>query len=298
MPNTLGKAVTIDVFAQAFIDALEAKTVPLRFFTKDFSSEVAVKGASVTTQVVSGGTSARTKTDQYGTYIDDDSAMIDVTVTLDNHLYKQLRFSNVELAKAGQSYYDRFGKTNAEAMSRGIQTDLHARITNANFSNSFTCAASAFNYDKLVELSTQASNLNWPTDSRVVVLKPSYTEGLKKDAKVLSLFSKTAELMAVDGYIGKLAGFEVFETNSIESAYSAEFVGYAAIPSAIAIAARLVATPESAKQVMNTKSVESSNGLSMDQSVYFDANSGQEKIRWELLMGSKKADGNALIRIK
>lgn len=289
--NSLG-TVDMNIISQSFMEALSLDTAPLNYFTTDFRSEVAVKGAGVVTRVPT-ALSAQSK-DVSGSYSSSDVTLTDITVTLANHSYVQFALNEVTMAKSMINIEKNFIAPASLALAQDIEDKIFALVKNANYSNSVVASAGAFDYAKLVDLEASVDALGYGKE-KALILPSSYIATLRKDSAVRDSLNTTVNETTVNGSIGRLGGFDIVKNNRVP-ANGENLKGFAVDRRGIVVAARVLPLAEAAGVSMSVSSLP--NGLSVRQTRYFDPTKGDWIFRFDVIHGCAVGIGNAVYRIK
>ncbi len=292
MANDLGNAVDTDVISQTFLDAFYKSMAPINAFTTDFSSDVSVQGAGVVTRIPA-LMSAQTKACS-ADYSASDVSVTDVTVSLDQHKYVDFELCEVDLAKSMVDIERTFINPAADALAKSVHDYVQGLILNASFSNSITKAASAFDYDELVDLEAACDTLGWD-ENKSLVLPSTYVATLRKDTAVTDGFkNQVKDDSLVDGSIGRLGGFNIFKDNRVP-ANGENLAGFAADKRGLAVALRPL--PALTNGYGEQRVVTIGEGLSVRFTHYADMNKGALRYRWDILFGATAANGDGIYRI-
>ena len=269
--NTLG-GVNLAVIAQQSLDVLQDVLPPLRAFTTDFSAEVAVRGASVTTRVATQPTSASLATGYAANA--QNSTTTAKTVTLGAPTGLVLGFSDEEWSKSSINLHDIFIRPGLNAVANDMMDDALALVTNANFgAAAFTGAAGDFDADDVADLAQTLSTAKVPRNDRFLMLSPTYFASLAKDDAIQAAYAFGGAEAIRDNRVPRVHGFNVVEYTDIPS-NSENLVGLCGAPQGIIIAARVPATPDNfTGEIMNVTDPES--GLTIQLRKWYSADDGQ-----------------------
>ena len=297
--NTLAPNNNITIVSRKFIENFYTKVIPLSVFMTDFSDEIAKFGAAVQV-AINGIRTASTRSDQTASYTDNATALSVASATLNQDVYDQAAFTNEDFAKSNVNLIRSQVIPAAQAMALELQTLAFNNITSGNYANNFACTSGNFTYANLLQLATNAKLLNWGPE-KYLVLHPAYVQTLLAANQITnSLIPKTPELAVVEGYVARIAGFEVFESTALSTAGATGgngFTGFACTPTAMVLAARQYAPPMPGTAAVVQTPLTCDNGLTVTQTEYWDNSTAMQKIRWNVLFGSGVGLGSALIRI-
>lgn len=292
MANTLG-GINLAAIAEQTLDYLGREFVPLSGFTRNFSQDIVDRGESVTTRVPSSVTAQ----DLSSGYSTTDVTSTAKTVTLSNFKGFCYGFTDAEASKAGdEDWLQRiFVSPAVEATAEAVMDDLLALVTNTNFSASQTITAANFDSDDLADLAADLTTAKVPKSVRSAMIAPTYNASLQKDAAIQDASAYGAASAIREHSAGRIHGFTIHEYSDIPT-NSENLASFVCHPSALIIAARQPATPQSPRlQVMNT--VEPVTGLPLQWRAWYDRDGGEYKVSVGLLYGVAVGNGAALKRI-
>ena len=293
MSNTIG-GINLAAIAEQTLDYLGSQFFILSAFTRDFSQDIRQRGQSVTTRVAS-SVSAQ---DLSSGYTASDVTSTAKTVTLSNFEGFVTGLTDKEVSFAGdQDWLQRiFVEPAVEATAKSVVDALLALVTNANFSSSSTITAANFDSDDLADLAGDMSTAKVPKSLRSALLGPTYFASVQKDAMIQDS-AAYGGTEAVKEHGAKLVhGFGLYEYEAIPT-NSENLTGFVSHPSALLVAARTVAAPNSPRvQVLNT--VDPKTGIPLQFRAWYDRDGGQYKFSVGLLYGVAVGNPTALKRIK
>lgn len=241
MANSLA-GVNLAQIAQKSLDALLPRLVPLKSFTTDFSSDIAVAGSSVTTRVPTALTTGALTTGYAANA--QDSTTTAKTITLGVLKGLVVGFTDEEWSKSSINLYDIFVRPGVNAIANGMIDDALALVTAANYgAAAFTGAASTFDADDVADLATALSTANVDRDGRFLILSPSYYGYLAKDNAIQAAYAYGTSDAIRDNRIPRVHGMDILEYTDIPS-NSENLVGLCGARQGLIIAARSPAVPE------------------------------------------------------
>jgi hypothetical protein len=226
-----------DILSKAVLDGFVAAVTPLTAFSTSFSNEAVKKGDKVSVPRVGVQDAAATKTN-HGAYTIQDSDSDAVEITLGQPVYVSSGLDDVEIASSSVLSLELYGKSKGAVLAKKIMQDILSKVTLANFgAHVFAGAASTFDSDDVIDIRTLCSAADMPIENRALLLDDAYVGALLKDAAVKSSdrFGSTNPIR--EGSIGRIAGFDVFESTLIPT-NSENLIGIAAHPAGLAIAMR------------------------------------------------------------
>lgn len=270
MANTLG-GVNMDVIAQQSLDVLQDVLPQLNVFTTNFSDEIAVAGATVTTRVATQQTSGDLSTG-YATNaqnVTTTSKQITVGAVTGN----VIQFTDEEVSKSSIDLMELFVVPGINAVANDMMDDALALVTNANFgAAAFTGAAGDFDADDVADLAQVLSTAKVPRNGRFLMLKPTYYSALAKDNAIQAAYAFGGSEAIRDNRVPRVHGMDIVEYTDIPS-NSENLVGLCGAKQGIIIAARAPAIPaDFAGEVRNITDPES--GLTLQLRKWYSADDG------------------------
>lgn len=292
--NTLG-GVNLAQIAEEAIDYLGSQFFPVNMFTTNFSSDIAQRGESVTTRIVSGFTSQ----DVSGGYSTNaqNSTTTAVTTTLSNFKGVPIEINDSEISKAGDRDWlmKNFYKPLFEATTKAFVDDLLALVTNANFSNATTQAVGGFDADVLADIGGALTTRKVPYDRRAMLLSPTYHAALAKDSSLHDISASGDSDVIINNRVKRARGFDVFEYEAIPG-NSENLVGFGCGRSALVFAVRPVYKPEVPS--VNVKNmVEPNSGLPFQFRLWYSPDNGVWYLSAGFLYGVSVGQAAAMQRI-
>ena len=300
MANVLN-GINLSALAELSNDFLGQTFAPLTAVSRDFTGDPSGSGESVVTRVAS----ALTAQDLSGGYAASDISSSAITVNLSSLKGFSMGFSDYEVSRAAgdvQWLTSVFLQPAMETVLDSIFTDIVKLVINANFSNSTTVTASAFDSDDIATISGSLSTRKAPRTQRSVILNPSYYSSIQKDS-IVGQANTFGGAEAIREYSGdRVHGMDLFEyTGAINGASSTttseNLQGFALHPSAIAIAARFPAAPaDGSVQVENLR--DEFSGVPLQLRSWYDATLGKHMVSVACLYGTSVGNSSCLERIK
>jgi hypothetical protein len=294
MANTLN-GINLAQIAQETLDYLKMTFAPLNAFSRDFSSDIAQKGASVSTRVASSVTAG----DLSGGYTPTDVTSTAKTVTLSNFKGFVFGFTDLEVTKAGDPEWLKqiFIVPAVESLLNAAMSDAFALVLNANYATNVVAAASAWDADAMVTAGQALSTNKVPRMDRHAILPPTYTATLFKDTVVQSGNQFGSYDPVQKGQLNMIHGIQVHEFTGTIPANAENLAGFVAHPSAMCMAARQIATPQNfTGQIVNVTDPETK--LPIQFRTWYDHNAGKTIVSVGSLYGFAVGNGSALYRIK
>jgi hypothetical protein len=294
MPNTLTNVKDIKV-AQSALQPFMSTLLPIRAFSTNFSPEPADRLDTVRVPIVGAPSPSIDFSGSYTSNVD--STITVAPVQLNRHKFKTIHITARENAETSLNVLETLLQSAVKQLAQDVLTDIFTEITTVNFGAPAipALASTTFNYKSVLGVREACAVANMPTGNRSLVLDSAYFSNLLGDDIVAKSFvTPIATTGVVDGVIRRLAGFDVFETNVIPG-NGEKLVGFAAHPSAIAIAMRYlepIAEYEEAGAITDP-----TTGLTFGYMRYTHTDSNRIFVTVECLYGFKVAIANGLKRI-
>jgi hypothetical protein len=170
-----------------------------------------------------------------------DSTVTTMPVTLNRHKFKTVHVTAREASETAMNVLDTLVETAAQQLAQDVLLDVMTTITAANFGTPgiAAVAASNFDYKKVLSLREACGTAKMPAAPRSLIIDSGHYTNLLADDVVAKSFNLNLSAPSVtDALIRRLAGFNLFETGIIPSDHTEKLVGFAAHPSAVAVAMR------------------------------------------------------------
>ncbi len=274
MPNTLG-GVNMDVLAQQSLDVLQDVLPSLRVFTTDFSDEIAVSGATVTTRVATQQSSG----DLSSGYAANAQTVTTTAkqITIGDVTGNVIEFTDAEVSKSSINLMDLFVVPGINAVANDMMDDALALVTAANFgAAAFTGAAGDFSADNVADLAQVLSTAKVPRNGRFLMIKPTYYTALAKDNAIQAAYAFGGAEAIRDNLVPRVHGLEVVEYTDIP-ANSENLVGLCGAKQGIIIAARAPAIPDNfSGEIRNVTDPES--GLTLQLRKWYSNDDGKYRM--------------------
>jgi hypothetical protein len=233
MSNTIA-GVNLAQIAQESLPALQALFAPLGGITTDFSSDIADRGASITTRYPVNVTAQDLSSGFTSTGV----TTVAKTISLDNYPGFVYGFTDLERSKSSINLNDLFMQPAMQAVGESMFGTLWNLVTAANFTSTpLTSTASNFDRSDLADLRAQLNTQGAPQQGRAVVLSPAYFASLLKSLNTAEFPGFIAQ--KAEGFIPRVAGFDVYES-TLADANGEYLAGFAFHKSALLMAARSV----------------------------------------------------------
>lgn len=298
MANTIDSDLYGVAIADGALRVMQSDVKPMAVFSTNFSPAPANRYGSVVVPLTTAGGAS---TDFVGSYGKGNTTVSERTVTLNKHKFQSWHVTDVEAVKSSFMSVSNIGVEKAQKLLIDVFQDVLSVVTAANYGNAtadkITVTASAFDRDDLVDLATLCDSANWPEFNRNVLLKPGHWRAITKDDATAADVYGAAGIrqsapngFPMDGFAG------VWRSNSIP-ANSESLEGFAALPSAIAMANRYLPPVGGGGDGTYMPIVEPQTGLTLGYREYYDNDSGSRIAVLECFYGYTLGLATAIKRI-
>jgi hypothetical protein len=304
MANTIDSDLYGVNIAAGAIRVMQSDVKPIAVFSTDFSPAPASKYGTVIVPLTTAGSTSVDFVAANG-YVKGDTTVSERTVALSGHKYQNWHITDIEAVKSpflGTNGVQQIGVEKTQKLLIDVFSNILSVVTLGNYGNAatdkLTVAAAAFDRDDLVDLAGLCDNANWPEVSRNVLLKPDHWRAVTKDQATAADAYGAASIrqQANNGF--PMDGFDgVWRCNSIP-ANNESLVGFACMPSAIAIANRyLPPVNGGAAGSVYQPITEPTTGLTLGYREYYDDQAGCIVAVLECLYGFSIGNATAIKRI-
>jgi len=305
MANSL-TAAYVDNLAKMALPILKQSLLPLSVFTTDYSSDAKEQGDTVKVTLMP---SANTINDLQGGLSGDresgatDTALTSIDVKLDRQPISVWAISDEEIALIAAGNYAGIKAeqmaTEINNLGNNIADQVTALITNANFNSPAHKVTTVANWDldAVVDTRVTLANANWFTGATKVsmVLNSDYHGALSKDRAIQDISASGIDVVKT-GIVEKVDRFPLVEYPNL-GAQSESLAGFAAKPSAIAIAMR-PSIPQSPGRLDAFQIVrEPQTGAVISIRSWYDQNKGKQFTSVETLLGYAVGRSTELMRL-
>jgi hypothetical protein len=285
-----------DILSKSVLDGFVAEVIALTAFTTSFSADAVKKGEKVSVPRVGTQDAAATKT-SHGAYTLQDSDSDAVEISIGQPVYVSSALDDSEVANSSALNLDLYGKSKGAKLAQKVLADILGTITNANFgAAALTSTAGNFDADDTVDLKVVCDQANMPMELRALVLGPTYVGALLKDNSIQNASAFGSAAPVRDGSIGRISGFDLFGSNLVP-ANAENLVGFAAHPSALAIAMRYLKPQEGNTYSAAYPVTDSKTGITIGVREGYDNLTGRKYRIWEAAYGYSVGIAAGLKRI-
>ena len=201
------------------LNALDKNHVATNLVNRDYEGEIKNAGDTVHINTI-GEVAVRTYT--HGTDLTYDTlSTTDQTLEISQEKYFAFNIDDVDKAQAAGDVMDKAMSRAAYSLTDVADSYLLGVIAAGGSSSNYVgtsanpIALTASNiYSQIVALRTKLDKQNVPTQGRSIVLPPEAYALLLQDERFTKV-DATAENTIVNGYVGRVAGFDVYMSNNV-----------------------------------------------------------------------------------
>ena len=227
-----------------------------------------------------------------------DSTITTIPVVLNRHKFKTVHVTAREASETAIDLLGTLVDTAAQQLAQDVLLDILSAVTAANFGTPGipALAATSFDYKKVLGLREACGNAKMPISPRSLVLDAGYYTNLLADDVVAKSFNLNLSAPGVtEALIKRLAGFDLHETVVIPSDHAEKLVGFAAHPSAVAVAMRYLQPVAEYQQ--SGAITDPQTGMTFGYLRFTDTRANKVFVTLECLYGFVAAKSDALKRI-
>jgi N4-gp56 family major capsid protein len=206
------------VWEARLLENLKSAHVYVNLLNRDYEGTISQKGDTVHINSV-GTVTIKDYTKNADIAAPEDISTADQTLVVDQAKYYNFSIDDIDKRQAAGNLVDPTMAEAADALA-SVQDAYVAGLLKAGtaaIGNDTTpIAINKDNaYDQLVDLFTLLTKRKLPKAGRWVVLPPEYVGLLSKDTRFVGTGSASAEDILKNGFRGKAAGFDVYESNDV-----------------------------------------------------------------------------------
>lgn len=233
------------IWSARLIEALENTHVAAGLVNRDYEGEITGQGDQVKINSI-GTVAIKSYTKNTDMAAADDLATTASTLVISQAKYFNFQVDDIDkvqaagdlvdaaMRKAAYGLADAADKYLLGVMSAGAQTKIaETQLTAANI------------YTEIIKIRTALDKANVPTAGRFLVIPPEAYALLLQDARFVSGGGAQAEETVRNGLVGRVAGFDIFESNNVPTEKKSGYDDYhliAGIAEATTYAEQIVKT--------------------------------------------------------
>lgn len=208
-----------ELWSARLLNALEKVHVAVNLVNRDYEGQIRKKGDTVHINTI-GEVTVHDYTKNAD--INDPEALetTDQTLEISQAKYFNFQIDDVDAAQAAGELMDKAMRKSAYALSdladKYILKTLADGVDASNVIGGTTAVAlTADNiYENIVKLRMLLDKANVPADGRTLVIPPEAYALILQDARFTAGGGAQAEKAARNGFVGTIAGFEIYESNN------------------------------------------------------------------------------------
>lgn len=255
------------------LENLNKTLVYANLCNRDYEGEITAAGDTVHINKLNGLTVKKYS----GTIESEDLNGETLDLVIDQKNYFSFKVPDIERIQAKPEMVDAAMREAAYALSDEADKTVAALYKEAGTnigsdSDSVKIGTTKKAYDALIDMGVALTENNVPTMGRFIVV-PAWFEGLlRSDDRLISTGDASAEAARINGYLGRVAGFDVFVSNNVPNTSSKLYKITAGNNTAMSYA----------QQVLNTEALR-------------DPASFSDLVRGLMVYGAKVVQPNALV---
>jgi len=293
--STIAAALQDDIIADAAIESFTAALAPLNAFSTDFSSETVKKGSSVDVAIPANITAGTTE-NAYET--EDSGELGSVNVPLTSYAKATVGITDAQFANSSSARLEKFATQQAKAVARKVIVDAWGLILHATYSQKVTKVLGSFTSADVRALRVLLDKADVPAEDRHLILNPDFYDKLTADTTIAiaSALHYGGTEVVREGMIPKFLGFALHNSN-IVPANAENLVGFAAHPSAMAVAIRTL-QPQAPGEYLETRVIrDEKSGIGLGYRRHYSTAKGTHYCTFEAVYGAKAAVADGLARL-
>lgn len=289
IPASLNGQIVTDLFFQAFLDTL----VPINRFSTDFGGDLG-HGNKTAEVPVYGAKSSSNFAGNYTT--GSDSTVTNVEVIVNKHKFTSVHITDTEAANSKAANLRNLAIQAGQGLAKDVLQDIWSLILNANYSTPITQAVGTFDSDDVTDIKNQCDTDKMPSVGRTLVLADGHYNALLKDTSIKNANHYGSDIAIRSGHIPNLVGFEVFQSSAVPD-NGENLVGFAATPSAIAIAMRYLVPQNPSMYTSTMRLQDPTTGIVVGVREFGLPDTGTNYLVFECNYGSAVGQDDALTRL-
>lgn len=234
-----------EIWSAKILTALRNKLVYANLCNRDYEGEIRAAGDTVHITSI-GEVSTRAYT-ELTTISWDEVSDTQTDLLIDQKRYFALKVDDVEVKQA-LPFLDEATRSAAYALADNADASVSAAMyaavnQGANDYGAFTADISDNTaYNLFVEFRTILNRDNVPEDGRWVVIPPELTGALLKDSRFINASASGSTEPLRNGFVGRIAGFNVYESNQTPDPTTSTYAVLAGHPIATTYADQILET--------------------------------------------------------
>jgi hypothetical protein len=275
------------IFAQEALKAFTATLTPLRAFSRSLDDVAKNVGDAIIVPFISAAT-ATTFNVTSANYQTGGGEVTHNTVNLTSHKICTFDISDLQAANSSGARFDQLAQQAGRALGSLVLTDIWKLITVANFgAATLTTSEASYTLAQIIALRTALAGRNVDVSPGMCAMLYNTVIGgtLLGSTNVLQAYAIGDNTPVRQGTLGRLVGFDTYETNIMPTAAATSLVAFACHPDAISIAMRYL-EPLDASMYLGVERVADDSGIVMGYRRSYDAATGKMYGAFECLYGT------------
>lgn len=297
--NTIPAGLQRDAIAQITVTEFARRIAPLMAFSTLFR-DTPLQGTDKLqipyVPLISGAsTSFVTNTG----YVMADQTQSVKEVSINKRYYQPVRWTSAEFNRQPFLKIVEITQQCAGKLGYDVFVDVLSSVTNANYGAAASIGtASNFDSTDVATLRRVALQANWPEMGLALVIDPTFGEYLLRDSSIKTASSIGSDRPIREGAIGRIHGFDVFESNGIP-ANGENLAGFISTPSALAFGMSPITPTEEVQKQLTSYRVftDPATGVSLEYRSWGNADLDQSRSVIECNYGYAVLMAAALKRI-
>lgn len=204
------------IWSARLMDALQKSHVATNLVNRNYEGLIQGQGDRVKINSI-GAITVKTYTKNSDIASPDDLTTTDQTLIISEAKYFNFQVDDIDAVQANGDLVDSAMKNAsyqlADVADKYLLGVMFAGVATANKLTNTQLTASNI-YQKIVEMRTKLDKANVPTAGRWIVLPPEAYALLLQDSRFVAGGGDQAEATVRNGLVGKVAGFDVYESNN------------------------------------------------------------------------------------
>lgn len=299
MAITAAASLKLDKVLHLALRAFERRLMPIQVFSRKFEAQEVPKDKQLQVPFVPLETATSTDWNPATGYGDGNFNIQSIPVPVNKRKFQTLSWNSGDLLGLPVDVLAEAMIQKTDKLASDVIDDICSVITAANYGAPImpAMAASAFTTDEVQDIATALNTAKWPRVGRSLILDDLYAGEVLKDPALKNAAASGSTAALREGSIGRLSGFDIYDAPVPENE---EFlVGFAALPSAVLIAAAPVEPEEEVRrQLSDYRRITSpTTGLTLVYRAWGSADFDKAKRVVEFSYGYAKGDTAQLKRI-
>ena len=267
------------IFAQEALQAFVSKLLPIKAFSRSFSSEASRKGNAVYVPMVSTVTATTFNQSYTGT----GGTLSTITVSLNKHKISTVDLTDVQAMNSSAADFLNFAKQQGNALAKLVLQDILSIVTSANFGAPIvTTATWSRTQVRVMRKALITGDVDLSACSLVV--NAEIYDNLLADTNIVQAFQYGGSEAIREGSIPKIMGLPIYESNVIP-ANGITLSAFAAHSDSIAVAMRYLEPQSSERYDAVQQVTDPETGITLGYRRHFDPNTGTAYASFEALYG-------------